>query len=56
MMVGTILEVMAQEHEHYRAELHGETDEGGEPASRAQIEKLEQELADIKRLLLEKKS
>lgn len=56
MMVGTILEVMAQEHEHYRAELHGETDEGGEPASRAQIEKLEKELADIKRLLLEKNS
>ncbi|MDP7591546.1 MAG: ion transporter [Litorilituus sp.] len=54
MMVGTILEVMAQEHESYRAELHGESDEGGEPASRAQIEKLEKELADIKRLLLEK--
>ena len=51
MMVGTVLEVMGQEHEQYRAELHGETAEGGEPASRAQIEKLEQELAEIKTLL-----
>jgi len=56
MMVGTVLEVMSQEHENYRAEQHGETVEGGEPASRAQIEKLEQELAEIKRLLLNKKS
>ncbi len=52
MMVGTVLEVMAQEHENYRAELHGETGEGGEPASRAQIDKLEKELAEIKALLL----
>lgn len=52
MMVGTVLEVMSQEHENYRAEQHGETSEGGEPASRAQIEKLEHELADIKSLLL----
>lgn len=52
MMVGTVLEVMSQEHENYRAEQHGETSEGGEPASRAQIEKLEHELAEIKRLLL----
>ena len=52
MMVGTVLEVMSQEHENYRAEQHGETGEGGEPASRAQIEKLEQELAEIKSLLL----
>ena len=51
-MVGTVLEVMSQEHENYRAEQHGETGEGGEPASRAQIEKLEQELAEIKSLLL----
>lgn len=51
MMVGTVLEVMSQEHEAFRAEQHGETGEGGEPASRAQIEKLEQELAEIKALL-----
>jgi len=56
MMVGTVLEVMGQEHEQYRAELHGETAEGGEPASRAQIEKLEEELADIKALLVAKYS
>lgn len=54
MMVGTILEVMSDEHENYRAAQHGETKEGGEPASRAQIEKLEAELADIKRLLQQK--
>jgi voltage-gated sodium channel len=54
MMVGTILEVMGKEHENYRAEQHGETGEGGEPASRAQIEKLERELAEIKAILLEK--
>ena len=52
MMVGTILEVMSSEHENYRAEQHGETKEGVEPASRAQIEKLESELAEIKALLL----
>lgn len=52
MMVGTILEVMGQEHENFRAEAHGESAEGGEPASRAQIEKLEKELAEIKTLLL----
>ena len=51
MMVGTILEVMSQEHESYRAELHGETVEGGEPASRAQIENVTRELAEIKALL-----
>jgi voltage-gated sodium channel len=54
MMVGTILEVMSDEHENYRAEVHGETKEGGEPASRAQIEKLEQELIEIKTLLINK--
>jgi voltage-gated sodium channel len=54
MMVGTILEVMSEEHENYRAEQHGETGEGGEPASRAQIEKLESELAEIKAILLDK--
>ena len=52
MMVGTILEVMAQEHENFRAEGHGESAEGGEPASRAQIEKLEAELTEIKALLM----
>lgn len=54
MMVGTVLEVMGEEHERFRAESHGETTEGGEPASRAQIEKLEKELAEIKSLLLKK--
>ena len=54
MMVGTVLEVMSQEHESYRAAQHGETGDGGEPASRAQIEKLEQELAEIKQLLIKK--
>lgn len=52
MMVGTVLEVMSQEHENFRAEQHGESNEGGEPASRAQIEKLEHELSEIKDLLL----
>jgi len=56
MMVGTILEVMNEEHENHRAEAHGETSEGGEPASRAQIEKLERELAEIKALLKSKQS
>jgi len=52
MMVGTILEVMGEEHENFRAEQHGETGDGGEPASRAQVYQLEQELAEIKALLL----
>ena len=51
MMVGTVLEVMSQEHDRHRAELHGETEEGGEPASRAQIDKLESELGEIKQIL-----
>tara|TARA_B110000977_G_scaffold195803_2_gene274944 strand:- start:2357 stop:2653 length:297 start_codon:yes stop_codon:yes gene_type:complete len=38
MMVGTILDVMGKEEETYRAIAHGETAEGGEPASKAQIE------------------
>lgn len=54
MMVGTILDVMNEEHEATRAKAHGETEEGGEPASRAQIEKLEKELAEIKALLVQK--
>ena len=55
MMVGTVLEVMSQEHERHRAELHGESEEGGEPASRAQIDKLESELEEIKKILKELK-
>jgi voltage-gated sodium channel len=54
MMVGTILEVMSEEHENFRAEQHGETGKGGEPASRAQIEKLESELVEIKTMLMHK--
>lgn len=56
MMVGTILEVMSEEHETDRAKAHGESRAGGEPASRAQMEKLEQELAEIKALLQASKS
>ncbi|MDO7084709.1 ion transporter [Pseudocolwellia sp. AS88] len=56
MMVGTILEVMGKEHEAFIAESHGETGEEGQPASRAQIDKLEKELQEIKQLLLEQKS
>lgn len=52
MMVGTVLEVMGKEHENFRAESHGETGEEGQPASRAQIDKLEKELVEIKQLLL----
>jgi len=54
MMVGTVLEVMSQEHEQFRAEQHGESGDGAEPASRAQIDKLEKEIAEIKTLLLNK--
>lgn len=53
MMVGTILEVMGKEHENFIAESHGETSEEGQPASRAQIDKLEKEIIEIKKLLLE---
>jgi len=56
MMVGTVLEVMSQEHEQFRAEQHGESGDGGEPASRAQIDKLEHELAEIKALLKQRQS
>lgn len=55
MMVGTVLEVMSSEHDNYRAEQHGESKEGGEPASRAQIDKLEAELAEIKLLITQLK-
>ncbi|MDO6428025.1 ion transporter [Thalassotalea sp. 1_MG-2023] len=51
MMVGTILDVMNEEHEQHRAKQHGETAQGAEPASRAQIESLQNELAEIKALL-----
>lgn len=54
MMVGTVLEVMSQEHELFRAEQHGESGNGGEPASRAQIDKLANQLAEIKALLIAK--
>jgi voltage-gated sodium channel len=52
MMVGTILDVMGKEEEAYRAIAHGETVEGGEPASRAQIEALEREIGELKELIL----
>lgn len=55
MMVGTVLEVMSQEHDQFRAEQHGESGDGGEPASRAQIDKLEKDLIEIKALLLSNK-
>jgi len=51
MMVGTVLEVMHEEHERDRATSHGETLEGGEPASRAQVDSLQRELNEIKSLL-----
>jgi voltage-gated sodium channel len=56
MMVGTVLEVMSEEHDNFRAESHGESGDGGEPASRAQIAKLETELLEIKQLLIARKS
>ena len=55
MMVGTILDVMSEEHENFRAESHGVSGEGGEPASRAQIERLEHDLAEIKSILINQK-
>lgn len=51
MMVGTVLEVMQAEHELDRAKSHGETLEGGEPASRAQVDKLSEEINELKALL-----
>ena len=56
MMVGTVLEVMSQEHERFRAESHGETGEGGEPASRAQIEALQSQIEELKALVIQSKS
>ncbi len=53
MMVGTILEVMSEEHERHRAQSHGESAEGGEPASRAQIEALQTEITELKTLILQ---
>lgn len=55
MMVGTVLEVMGQEHERFRAESHGETGEGGEPASRAQIEALQEQIEELKSLVVQSK-
>jgi voltage-gated sodium channel len=51
MMVGTVLEVMHEEHELERARSHGESIEGGEPASRSQVDQLQTELNEIKVLL-----
>lgn len=56
MMVGTILDVMSEEHENFRAESHGETKEGGEPASRAQIDALQLEIAELKTLIISQQS
>ncbi len=55
MMVGTILDVMSEEHNNFRAESHGESKEGGEPASRAQIEQLQVEIAELKSLIVNQK-
>lgn len=54
MMVGTILEVMSKEHEIERAKAHGESGDGGEPASRAQIEHLQQQVQQLQHLITEK--
>ncbi|WP_371189581.1 ion transporter [Thalassotalea maritima] len=54
MMVGTILEVMGEEHELERARAHGESKEGGEPATRAQIEQLQQQIGELTALIAEK--
>lgn len=51
MMVGTVLDVMSKENEKERAKAHGETDDGGEPASRAQIEQLHLEIEELKQLI-----
>lgn len=53
MMVGTVLEVMSTEHDKARAESHGESEEGAEPASRAQIEMLQHEIQELKVLIKE---
>ncbi len=53
MMVGTVLEVMHAEHESVRAKSHGETLEEGEPASRAQMTHLQNQLDEVKSLLEE---
>ncbi|OUS27283.1 cation transporter [Thalassotalea sp. 42_200_T64] len=55
MMIGTVLEVMATEHELERAKTHGESGDGGEPASRAQIDQLQVQVSELKDLLLEKR-
>ncbi|WNC71045.1 ion transporter [Thalassotalea psychrophila] len=54
MMVGTVLEVMADEHEIERAKSHGESADGGEPASRAQIDQLQAQVIELKALITEK--
>lgn len=55
MMVGTVLDVMNREHELFRAQSHGEPAEGAEPASRAQINKLEKQLVELKELIRSQK-
>lgn len=54
MMVGTVLEVMSQEHDRDRAKAHGESLDGGEPASRAQIEQLHLEIEELNKLIKQK--
>ncbi|TLU61618.1 ion transporter [Thalassotalea litorea] len=51
MMVGTVLEVMSAEHELERASSHGESAEEGEPASRAQVDALQQQITQIQQML-----
>ncbi|NRB79066.1 MAG: ion transporter [Saccharospirillaceae bacterium] len=56
MMVGTILDVMGQEHEKERAIANGESFEEAQPASRGQIQKLEEEISELKYLILDLKN
>jgi len=56
MMVGTILDVMSQEHDKERAKSHGESLEEAEPASRAQIQHLENEISELKQMIVELKN
>ncbi|WP_394176027.1 ion transporter [Thalassotalea litorea] len=51
MMVGTVLEVMSAEHELERASSHGESAEEGEPASRAQVDALQQQITQLQHML-----
>ncbi len=51
MMVGTILEVMSNEHKAQKARDHGESPEDAEPASRGQIKALQDEITELKGLI-----